>query len=62
MTRRNIEISPIGMNGYIIVFDMFFWFSFVVYGACMIAANVRLPNSRDLFENTSIPPVHFLRE
>jgi hypothetical protein len=39
MTRMNIEISPIGMNGYVIIFDMFFCFSFVVYGACIMAAN-----------------------
>ena len=40
MTRMNIEISPIGMNGYVIIFDMFFCFSFVVYGAFIMAANV----------------------
>ena len=39
MTRMNIEISPIGMNGYVIIFD-FFCFSFVVYGACIMAANL----------------------
>jgi hypothetical protein len=39
MTRMNIEISPIGMNGYVIIVDIFFCFSFVVYGACIMAAN-----------------------
>ncbi len=42
MTRMNIEINPIGMNGYVIIFDMFFCFSFVVYGACIMTANVFL--------------------
>lgn len=36
MTRMNIEISPIGMNRYVIIFDVFFCFSFVVYVACII--------------------------
>ena len=33
MTRMNIEISPIGMNRYVIIVDVFFCFSFVVYVA-----------------------------
>lgn len=36
MTRMNIEINPIGMNRYVIIFDVFFCFSFVVYVACII--------------------------
>jgi hypothetical protein len=36
MTSMNIEISPIGMNRYVIIFDVFFCFSFVVYVACII--------------------------
>lgn len=39
MTRMNIEIRPIGMNAYVIIFDLFFCFLFVVYGACIMAAN-----------------------
>ena len=39
MTRMNIEISPIGMNRYVIIFDVFFCLSFVVYGACIMTTN-----------------------
>ena len=31
MTRMNKEISPIGMNGYVIIFVLFFCFQFVAY-------------------------------
>lgn len=38
-TRMNTEISPMGMNEYVIIFDLFFCFSFVVYDARIMAAN-----------------------
>ena len=37
-TRMNTEISPMGMNGNVIIFDLFFCFSFVVYDACIMFA------------------------
>jgi hypothetical protein len=51
MTRMNIEISPIGMNRYVIIFDVFFCFSFVVYVACiMVTMDLAAWRSARLFK------------